>query len=87
LKELVALHINITQASSVGVGEANVFTMTATIQASVMGTDYEDTFNLKNAWEDIRRLHADVLSLRYLMELVQIATNLKTHQEDFAVSK
>jgi hypothetical protein len=27
------------------------------------------------------------LSLRYLMELVQIATNLKTHQEDFAVSK
>eukprot|EP00956_Cyclotella_meneghiniana_P019141 scaffold32561_cov32-Cyclotella_meneghiniana.AAC.2 len=57
--ELVAVHINVTQVSTVG--EADIATIKATIRASVMGTEHDGSFNLTHAWREIRRLNADTL--------------------------
>ena len=89
-KELVAVHINVTQASTVG--EADGAAIKGAIRASVMGTEYEGKFNLKKAWEDIRRLHADTLvpsghlaadDIRYQWCTL---TNIKDQQSKFKAS-
>ena len=89
-KELIAVHINISQVSTVG--EADGAAIKGTIRASIIGTDYEDKFNLKKAWEDIRCIHAAKLvpaghlaadDIRYQWCTL---TNIKDMQSKFKAS-
>lgn len=57
--ELIAVHINICQVSTIG--ELDIHTMKATMAASLLGTEWEDAFNMDYAWETIRREHAKTL--------------------------
>jgi hypothetical protein len=89
-KRLIAVHINVTQVSTTG--ETDIMTIKATILASVMGTDFEGKFNLKNAWEDIRRINADTLVPARHMAAEDIRfqwcrrTNVRQHLDDMRVS-
>jgi hypothetical protein len=88
-KELVAIHINLTQVSTIG--EADIATIKATVRASVQGTAHEGTFDLNWAWKDIRRLHADTLVPTGFLAAEDIRrewctyTNMKTYTTDYMV--
>ena len=57
--KLVALHVNMEQ---VGVhGEMSVAQIKATITAATLDTIHQGKFNDKYAWEQVRRIHANIL--------------------------
>ena len=56
--KLVALHVNMEQ---VGVhGEMSVAQIKATLTTATFDTVHEGKFNAEYAWEQVRRIHADI---------------------------
>ena len=59
LMKLIALHVSMEQVGDSG--ELSTAQIKATISATMMDTVHDEDHNLEYIWQEIRRLHADIL--------------------------
>ena len=77
--KLVACHVNMEQ---VGVhGEMSVSQIKATLTAATLETVHQGTFNYEYAWEQVRRIHADILVPAGIVQSEEIRWQWVTYEK------